>query len=299
MILLSLLLQLYACASQEESPYASLLNGQISYPFVQTRPLGVNDQPKKFIIRSIKGGAQYVVEIPDAGEDYDIEIPIAAIHKGSNEEEFRSSAVSTDREILASMPSITKESPVQSSFMDKAFGVANSEEYKGAPSYTLGIAKITKLFKSQKHEYALIEVNNLIAYYPQSPKLFKMKGSIYLKMRNYQLAKQAWNQALELKPNDRALRKGVALLDKKINELYDPVLSKQENTPAANSLPTLQNSQNTNQNPASLNSANINSVNINDVDNVNQLAPENNLNLPGNVEEDPLTNPNAAALPTY
>lgn len=209
------------CASSSKSIYANLEQGAISFPFVKTIPLGANEKPKKFIIKTIKGSTQYVVEIPDAGEEYDIEIPMAALSATEDEDQYNVSPEKTDQELTASLPSLSKVSPARTAFVDKAFGVADSHDKAQLPSYTLGLAKISRLFKKSSFEYALIEVNNLLTYYPHSPKLYKMKGSIYLKMGNFKLAQKAWKKALELTPQDKSLRKGLAVVDRKIKDSFD------------------------------------------------------------------------------
>lgn len=206
-----------------------MLHGTISYPFIRSNPLGLNGKKEKFVIRSISGSTEYVIEIPDAGEDYDIEIPLAAIGSGdSHKPKGISSPAATDREITASLPDLAREAPAKSAFMDKAFGVGSTGGPKQAPSYTLGIAKITRLYQKRKFEYALIEVNHLLSFFPQSPRLHKMKGTIYVKLHNYQLAEKSWLRALEFTPNDQILRKGIARLQQKIKRTYSPISASSE-----------------------------------------------------------------------
>ena len=221
---------LTGCISQKDDPSMDqILHGTISYPFIRSNPLGVNGKRDKFIIRSISGSTEYVIEIPDAGEEYDIEIPLAALNPGdSHKPKGISSPAATDREITASMPDMAKEAPAKSAFMDKAFGVGASDGPKQAPSYTLGIAKITKLYQKRNFEYALIEVNHLLSFFPQSPRLHKMKGTIYVKLHNYPLAEKSWLRALEFTPTDQVLRRGIARLQQKIKRTYSASLNEPE-----------------------------------------------------------------------
>ena len=220
-----LIIGLTACKSNDHDPsMEQILHGTITYPFIRSNPLGINGKKDKFIIRSISGSTEYVIEIPDAGEDYDIEIPLAAIGTGERDKpKGISSPAATDREITASLPDMAREAPAKSAFMDKAFGVGASGGPKQAPSYTLGIAKITKLYQKRNFEYALIEVNHLLSFFPQSPRLHKMKGTIYVKLRNFPLAEKSWLRALEFTPNDQILRKGIARLQERIKRTYSPI----------------------------------------------------------------------------
>lgn len=216
---------LFACSSSSyDANMEEILHGTISYPFIRSNPLGVNGKREKFVIRSISGSTEYVIEIPDAGEEYDIEIPLAALgQEGDLKPKGISSPAATDREIMASLPDMASEAPVKSALMDKAFGVGSSKGPKQAPSYTLGIAKITNLYQKRNYEYALIEVNHLLSFFPQSPRLHKMKGTIYVKLHNFPLAEKSWLTALEFTPNDQVLRRGIARLQEKIRRTYTPV----------------------------------------------------------------------------
>jgi tetratricopeptide (TPR) repeat protein len=201
-----------------------VLNGTIQYPFVdETKPLGLNTPEQKFVIRSAVGNKEYSIEIPGEAHDYDVQVPLADLGAGDSFDPLGgpkpkdlANPTATDAEIIANLPRIERERPTDAAMMDAAFGVGNSEGPAQAPSYTLGMAKINTYYKSRQYEYALIELNSLIAFYPNSPKLHKMKGTVLLKMRNLPLAELAWIKALELEPKDRGLRQALAKLQQRI-----------------------------------------------------------------------------------
>ena len=199
------------CASSDAELEARL-HGSIAYPFVESGSLGGKDHgsfSEPLIIRSISNGHEYVLEVPGGGEDYDIEIPLAEAGPSTGAglpTGMHGNPSKTDREILGQIPSIAALEPKASRLVDKAFGVGPVEASLKAPSYTLGLAEIRKLFQEKKYEYALIAVNELLISYPQIPQLYKMKGSLFLKMENVSLARDAWTQALKLSPTDTALR---------------------------------------------------------------------------------------------
>ena len=196
-----------------------ILHGTIAYPFVDDRPIGINARKEKFVVRSIVGGSEYVVEIPGAGDDYDIEVPFAAEGKlgGSLSRSSRiANPTVTDREMANAFPNPTQHEQVSSTLVDKAFGVGPSGGIKQSPSYTLGIARISELYRDRKHEYALIEINHMLSFYPTSPRLHKMKGTVLLKMGDLVLAERAWVKALELTPNDQQLDASLVRLRKRI-----------------------------------------------------------------------------------
>lgn len=212
---------LISACSTSEKEFDPIAHGSIDYPFVsQTHPLGLNGPEEKFVIRSAVGNREYTIEIPGAARDYDVHVPLAEIDKSSstaaNQEDEVSNPVATDAEIVSALPQLKNSRPNETSVMDGAFGVSDAEGSQQAPSYTLGISKINKYYKARKYEYALIEINNLLVFYPNSAKLLKMKGTILVKMRNFELAELAWIKAIEINPRDKALRSAVARLQKRI-----------------------------------------------------------------------------------
>ena len=203
--------------------YNEILHGTIDYPFVgDGRPLGRRAPEERFIIKSAVGDREYVVEIPGGAREYDVEIPLAALDDTEagdglmNKPRGLANPATTDREMVANLPSVDKLRPTDANIMDSAFGVGSDKGPRQSPSYTLGIAKINNLYLERKYEFALIEINNMLAFYPNSPQLHKMKGTVLVKMNQLALAEESWLQALRLTPNDKALRKGVARLQKMI-----------------------------------------------------------------------------------
>jgi len=211
-----------SCSSTKSELHDEIMHGTIQYPFSKTNPLGMNGPQDKFIIRSAIGGTEYSIEIPGAARDYDVEVPLAAIHGGENNNVLSglpadlSKPNATDNELVKALPSLAKARPTDTAMMDSAFGVGETDGPRQSPSYSLGISKATNFYKNKQFEYALIEINNMLAFYPNSPKLLKMKGTCLIKMRNLQLAELAWIKALQLTPNDRTLQKGVERLQKRI-----------------------------------------------------------------------------------
>ncbi|SMF13511.1 tetratricopeptide repeat protein [Pseudobacteriovorax antillogorgiicola] len=218
---LSLIASMVACQSSPDSPastpYQEMVQGTISYPFyLETEPLGTNGKEDKFVIRTISGDTEYVIEIPRAATDYDVAVPLAQSKESLVEEPKVRNPQLTDRELTSQFPQLDAQTEEERALLDKAFGVSEKEGPRQAPSYTVGLAKVGKLYKKHQYEYALIEVNNLLAFYPNSSRLYKMKGSILIRLGNLQLAEKSWLRAGELAPEDPVIRRGLAQLRKRI-----------------------------------------------------------------------------------
>lgn len=210
-------MQLIACpflmtCHQQQDQYQNLVDGTISYPFAdRTQPIGKDPSGDRFVIRSIRGGAEYVVEIPHAAEDYDISIPMSGLPAEDTQKKVQNPQL-TDRELLSSMPRPTQDQERDRALLDDAIGVDTQEGGEQGPSYSMGLAKVVQYYKSREYEYALIEINQLLAFYPNAARLHKMKGTIYLKTNELTLAEKAWRRAIELDPQDQGIKKGLERL---------------------------------------------------------------------------------------
>lgn len=215
LVSLTLVLVGTTCSSRRADEQ-SFQDGAIAHPFLaQTNPIG-QDPPKsdRMIIRSTVGNQEYMIEIPEGAQDYDIEIPFngdgsdggGALRSGTPNPQL------TDAELLAALPRHDAADSQDSALLNK--GLALAPDQSQGPSYTLGLARVNELYMQNQFELALIEVNQLLSYYPNSSQLFKMKGTLLMKMQNQGLALQAWRNALQLDPNDTRLRRVLETLSK-------------------------------------------------------------------------------------
>lgn len=226
-VLLITVMSLTSCSSSdnpEDDPVMRRISGTISYPFGGTEKIGTEDRSDSFVIQTAVGNTKYVVEIPDGGQDYDIVVPLATLEENVPETDRyeEHEAVATDKELLSSIPTLENKRARSTALLDKAYGVGSKSGPKQAPSYSLKLAKIKSLYKQKKFELGLIEINKMLAFYPTSAQLHKMKGSIYLKLQQLRLAERAWLKALELEPSNKILRTGIARLQEKIYKYTTP-----------------------------------------------------------------------------
>ena len=82
----------------------------------------------------------------------------------------------------------------------------NEEEAaKTRPSYLLGIQEVGKLFKSNNYELAMVRIVQLEKAYPNDVKILSMKGTLWMKLGKKNLAREAWEQVLQIEPDNRAV----------------------------------------------------------------------------------------------
>lgn len=222
------------CRSKSD-PYDELSDGQISYPFpATTESIGKDPASDRFIIRSVKGQSEYIVEIPDGGDDYDIMVPMQGMSGGGGEvRQDPKNPQLTDRELLSAMPRPDADQERDRAMLEDSLGVGADEASEQGPSYSLGLAKVNEFYKTRQFEFALIEINQLLSYYPNAARLYKMKGTILLKTGELDLAEKAWMRALELDPKDKGIERGLERLRKRkeVRTTPNPKQSRWRSTP--------------------------------------------------------------------
>jgi tetratricopeptide (TPR) repeat protein len=67
-------------------------------------------------------------------------------------------------------------------------------------SYLLTLAKVKDLYKARQYELALVELAELDRQYPEDEHILSMKGSLYERLGNKRLAREAWEQTLRINP---------------------------------------------------------------------------------------------------
>lgn len=207
----------FGCRSSIDA-YDQVYKATITYPFyLETEKIGNDAKQERLIIRTTSGNTEYTVEIPENVQDYDIEVPIADIGKSSEVPVSEKNVQISDRELVANMPRLSREAEEQKALMDKALGVSESGGPRQSPSYLLSIQRINESYKKMQYESALIEINNLLVFYPTSVKLLKMKGTILIKLGSLELARKAWIRAESLAPNDPLVKRGITKLTDEID----------------------------------------------------------------------------------
>ena len=104
------------------------MTGPISFPFGPTNSIGRDARKEPFTIRSNTGTAEYQLEFPSAGREFDVEIPLAITNTNDQlqkKSEFTDAkAVATDREMIAELPDIEAKNGPITTVLDKSMGVA-------------------------------------------------------------------------------------------------------------------------------------------------------------------------------
>ncbi len=74
-------------------------------------------------------------------------------------------------------------------------------------SYLAALDHIKQLYKRNRYEIALLELDEMIRLYPTDPKLYEMRGTLLDRTGNSELAIKSWSQALKLNANNIPLKR--------------------------------------------------------------------------------------------
>lgn len=85
------------------------------------------------------------------------------------------------------------------------------------PSLALGIGRIKQLYKMRSFEAALIETNRMLEFYPRSPQLLLMKGTLHQWLGQLDLALVSYREAASRRPSPK-LAAQIRYLEMKIKE---------------------------------------------------------------------------------
>lgn len=166
-----------------------------------------NSTPReyRYVIRMAENGRVWEMELPEGAGGYEMRIPLG---DGTPAGEMLTPA---DVELLgvapnASAPEAASPAPdapsaaTESTVIPAAGSIAPAPQPKR--SYLTALAKINELYRERRYELALIETVALEKEYPDEARIHAMKGSLYVKLGRFELARAAWTRALELNPND-------------------------------------------------------------------------------------------------
>jgi len=194
---------------------------------------------QRYVIRMSDGKRDWEVEFPNTASGYMVKIPLKG-EPGDNGILWESENLTeADKELLKELrrenPEMEREGVFkngknindpegrneQGGFepgaeLDKdgkaindpgKLGLQQNEDQAAStrPSYLLGIQEVGKLFKSKNYELAMVRIVQLEKAYPNDVKILSMKGTLWMKLGKKNLAREAWEQVLQIQPDNRAV----------------------------------------------------------------------------------------------
>lgn len=88
-----------------------------------------------------------------------------------------------------------------------------ASKYK--PSYLLGIQEVRNLYRRGNYELAMVRLKKLEEAYPGDVKLLTMKGTLWMNLDRPSLARKAWEQVLQIDPDNRQVIEALQRLNRR------------------------------------------------------------------------------------
>jgi hypothetical protein len=158
--------------------------------------------PQTYVLRMAENGRVWEMELPEDSGGYEVRLPLAGggpveMLTSADEEMLAESVLGAKADKAAAAPRPAGEpKPSGGGAVIDANRAARTRSYLG------GVARVKEMYASRRYELALIELVALEKEYPQDARLLAMKGSLYLKLNQPKLARQAWEKALSINPDD-------------------------------------------------------------------------------------------------
>jgi len=147
----------------------------------------------------------YVIMVNDGTRTWRLELPVSQIGTGSFVADI---PINPEDPLLAdpNVPKSSAETQADRDMRPKADGEPPSQ------SYLTTLAKVNALFRKRQYELALIELVKLEQSYPDDERLLEMKGTLYLRLRKPKLAREAWERALAINPENTSVAQALESL---------------------------------------------------------------------------------------
>lgn len=141
------------------------------------------------------------LEDPDASSyEYDpVRLPSGQTVEEQRQQEMR--ARTTDAEIGAVEGGLGSPLDPELGRIERELDLETTLPAEKVPSFTAGTKKVKRLFKRRHFEDALVETNYLLEFYPRSPQLLMMKGTLHQKLEQIDLALSAYREAYFIRPH--------------------------------------------------------------------------------------------------
>ena len=193
----------------------------------------------RYVVRMTDGQRDWEILLPEIATAYEVKVPLSG-KPATRLAVDMATLTAADREILqereaAARAESGEEPPSQDEGGLKPAGGkraarddgdAKAPAKKGArkpgddkppsgkASYLLTLARVKELYRTRQYELALVELAELDRQYPDDEHILSMKGSLYERLGNKNLAREAWQQTLRINPYNLAVLEALQRLGK-------------------------------------------------------------------------------------
>ena len=197
----------------ENKPATPVLQGAL-------QPAGAN-APRtvdgRYVLRLAEHNRVWELELPESAGGYEMRIPLDGPLDSPTAADAEMLAAAPDRDAATTAADAKPDAAAQPPAASSANTPAKPAGAQAAPkalrkSYLGTLAKVREMYASRRYELALVELVDLEASHPKDARLFAMKGSLYQKLGKPKLARESWQKALALDPDDAAVAEALRTL---------------------------------------------------------------------------------------
>ena len=191
----------------------------------------------RYVVRMTDGVRDWEIQLPEIATAYEVKVPLSGKPAAPMSIDM-ATATAADREIMAENMAAAERAktdapgpddavdegathPTESAGnkkiarpSDKVAGAAPGAPPVAKASYLLTLARVKDLYRTRHYELGLVELVDLEKQYPDDEHILSMKGSLYERLGNKNLAREAWQEALRLNPFNLAVLEALQRLGK-------------------------------------------------------------------------------------
>jgi hypothetical protein len=191
----------------------------------------------RYVVRMTDGVRDWEIQLPEIATAYEVKVPLSGKPAAPMSIDM-ATATAADREIMAENMAAAERAKTDAPGPDDAVdeGAAHPTDRDGnkksarssdkvgsgasgtppaaKASYLLTLARVKDLYRTRHYELGLVELVELENQYPDDEHILSMKGSLYERLGNKNLAREAWQEALRLNPFNLAVLEALQRLGK-------------------------------------------------------------------------------------
>ena len=184
---------------------------------------------QRYVVRMSDGQRDWEVEFPDVARGYEVRIPLEDsdrdVHAGYHpltqadkelidhlrrtDPDFERQGIYGDGEHLTDR----QDAPQDEREARDSDGPSEADPAPTRPSYFRGIDEAQRLFEAGHYEMAMIRLADLENAYPNDGRIKSMKGTLWLRLGREDLARQTWEQVLQIDPDNQPVMEALRRLD--------------------------------------------------------------------------------------
>ena len=190
----------------------------------------------RYVVRMTDGQRDWEIQLPEIATAYEVKVPLSG-KPSTRLAVDMATMTAADREIVQEREAAARaeaddtQAPSEDSQLRRA-SAREEGDAKPAPkraarkpgddkppsakaSYLLTLARVKDLYRSKQYELALVEIAELDRQYPDDEHILSMKGSLYERLGNKKLAREAWERVLQIDSSNLSVMDALDRLNKK------------------------------------------------------------------------------------